>query len=466
MNCYYCGCRLSEHDFCTGCGADVGMYKRIMHMSNRFYNDGLEKASVRDLTGAIISLRQSLKFNKNNVEARNLLGLVYFEMGEAVAALSEWVISKNLRPNKNIADDYIDMVQANASRLDSLNQTIKKYNQALSYCRQDSQDLAIIQLKKVLSLNPKFIRAHQLLALLFINSEDWERARKELRRCLQIDTNNTLSLRYLKEVESVLNIDETAKSKRKAASEDVIKYQSGNETIIQPVVEREKGGITSMLHIGIGILIGIAATWFLILPSRIQAERTRVSDELRTISEQSDAKSATIDDLEQQINAMTTQNASLQDQLDAYVGTNGTLSVMDGLLQAARVYMETPEEAEQVAEYLDSVAENMVLEETSQSFQELYQYLLEEVGPTLAEKYYTEGYDAYRSESYGDAIENLERALYYDEDNMDTLFYLGNSYVSTGDNAKAKEMYERVIELAPETERARLSQLQLDELGL
>lgn len=47
MICYRCGCRLSEKDFCTGCGADVGLYKRIMFMSNRFYNDGLERAAVR-----------------------------------------------------------------------------------------------------------------------------------------------------------------------------------------------------------------------------------------------------------------------------------------------------------------------------------------------------------------------------------------------------------------------------------
>ncbi len=100
MFCYNCGCHLSEHDFCTSCGADVSLYKKIMCMSNRFYNDGLEKAGVRDLTGAINSLRQSLKFNKNNIEARNLLGLVYFETGEVVAALSEWVISKNMRPEK------------------------------------------------------------------------------------------------------------------------------------------------------------------------------------------------------------------------------------------------------------------------------------------------------------------------------------------------------------------------------
>lgn len=86
MLCYNCGRSLSEHDFCTSCGADVSIYKKIMHLSNRFYNDGLEKAQVRDLTGAINSLRQSLKLNKNNIKARNLLGLVYFEMGEVVTA--------------------------------------------------------------------------------------------------------------------------------------------------------------------------------------------------------------------------------------------------------------------------------------------------------------------------------------------------------------------------------------------
>ena len=84
MLCYNCGCRLSEHDFCTSCGAEVGLYKKVMFLSNRFYNDGLEKAQIRDLTGAINSLRQSLKLNKTNIKARNLLGLVYFEMGEVV----------------------------------------------------------------------------------------------------------------------------------------------------------------------------------------------------------------------------------------------------------------------------------------------------------------------------------------------------------------------------------------------
>ena len=72
--------------------------------------------------------------------------------------LSEWVISKNLKPEKNIADSYIESVQNSPSQLESLNQAIKKYNQAIVYCNQGSLDLALIQLRKVLSVNPKFLR--------------------------------------------------------------------------------------------------------------------------------------------------------------------------------------------------------------------------------------------------------------------------------------------------------------------
>ena len=189
MICYNCGCRLSEKNFCTGCGADVTLYKQIMYASNRFYNEGLEKAQVRDLSGAIHCLRESLKLNKNHIDARNLLGLVYFECGEVVAALSEWVISKNIRSEKNIADDYINMIQNNPGRLETFNQTVKKYNQALAYCQQDSLDLAIIQLKKVLSMNPRFLQAHQSLALLYINSQEWETAKKELDKCILVCSN-------------------------------------------------------------------------------------------------------------------------------------------------------------------------------------------------------------------------------------------------------------------------------------
>lgn len=162
MNCIYCGTPLSDIDYCTGCGADITILKRVARISNLLYNEGLDKARVRDLSGAIKSLKRSLEFNKENKDARNLLGLVYFESGEVVSALTEWVISKNMNPDDNLAEYYIDKLQSNKNKLDTINQTIRKYNQALVYCREDHDDMAMIQLKKVLSQNPKLIKAYHL----------------------------------------------------------------------------------------------------------------------------------------------------------------------------------------------------------------------------------------------------------------------------------------------------------------
>lgn len=469
MICYQCGCNLSEHDFCTSCGADVALYKKIIYISNRFYNEGLERANVRDLTGAITSLRQSLKFNKNNVEARNLLGLVYFETGEVVAALSEWVISKNLRPKKNIADDYIDMIQTNQNRLDIINQTIKKYNQALTYCNQESLDLAVIQLKKVLSLNPRFIRAHQLLALLYINNEEWEKAKRELTKCLEIDTNNIATLRYLKEVDEMLMPEEGVKNppKKKHKSDEIIKYQSGNETIIQPVNVREGKGVTSLLNLGIGIIIGIAIAVFLILPARIQTARAVIDEDLRKVSEQLDVKTATIDELQLQVNELTETNNDLQQDLQAYLGTDGTLRSVDSLMKAAGAYLTNPEDVTVVADYLEEIEVEDSDGETSNSeaFESLYNTLLALVGPDIAKAYYDDGYEAYRQENYADAIPNLEKAFKYDVTNGEALYNLANAYYRMGEEEKARTVYLQIIELFPDTEKASKSEAFLEEMG-
>lgn len=465
MFCYNCGCRLSEHDFCTACGVDVSLYKRIMCVSNMFYNEGLEKAGVRDLSGAINSLRQSLKFNKNNIEARNLLGLVYFEVGEVVAALSEWVISKNLRPDKNIADDYIDMVQSNASRLDAINQTIKKYNQALVYCTQDSKDLAVIQLKKVLSLNPRFIRAHQLLALLYIDSEQWERAQRELKKCIDIDRNNTLTLRYMQEVELMLAPDETVRASGRRRDDEAVRYQSDNEIIIQPmsVKEPKRGGVSSLLNIGVGLVIGLAAMYFLVVPAAVSDANNRAQEEIAKIGNEMDTKTSRISELESRLAVLQTENEGLHQELDGYVGTDGTLQTIDGLIGAAAAYLQDGD-IHQTAASLESISRNVNIEESSEAFKSLYQTLLTAIGPQLAGEYYTAGIAAYNGEDFAGAIENLTRAVYYDPANADALYNLGNAYRRSGDSQNAIATYDKVIELFPDTDRARRSKQYRDSL--
>ena len=387
MFCYNCGCLLSEKDFCTGCGADVGLYKKIMYVSNRFYNDGLDKAQVRDLSGAVTSLRQCLKLNKYHIDARNLLGLVYFERGEVVAALSEWIMSKNTRSEKNIADDYIEMLQNNPGRLDTYKQTIKKYNMALTYCQQDGQDLAVIQLKKVVSMNPKFVQARQLLALLYMNSQEWEKAKKELERALRIDANNTITLRYLKEVGEMMPTEEERVKKRREA----VVYQSGNETVIQPVGKKEAAGLQTILNIAIGIALGVGVAWFLLLPSQIQQVKSESNDRYREVSEQLDAKTVEVNELTAQIDQLNEEKKDLTNSLSAAQEANAAIEANTDLIEVALMYMNKTQDELVIADALEQIDQDYLANEASESFRNLYDAVKVGIGTVVARESYNVG---------------------------------------------------------------------------
>lgn len=471
MNCYRCGCALNEKSFCTGCGADVGVYKKIVSASNALYNDGLEKAKVRDLSGAIVSLQQSLKLNNNNIDARNLLGLIYFEMGEPVQALNQWVISKNFRPKKNIADDYIDLIQNNPNRLDNINQTVKKYNQALNYCRQDSLDLAVIQLKKVLSLNPKYFQAHQLLALLYMNNEEWDKAKRELLKCQKIDINNTMTLRYLKEVEKMLVPDEgvLTKDKKKDKDVDTFTYQSGNETIIQPGAPSSSLGTThrggSILNILIGIVLGALVVWFLIVPAAEKNSEADFQAQIKELSEQKDDLNAQITELTQRVEALTEDNLDLTSQIGAMGGEEGIRAVYDKLLSAINLYLSDSTQIIAVAEILGEIDEDYLNTGASEAYLNSYNNLKSLIGQEASLAYYNEGLDYYNDEYYEEAVTAFAKAFFFDENSEDALYLLGNAYRMLGNSGMAIETYSRLIELFPDTRSAGQAQTYIDELS-
>ena len=79
MNCLKCNMPLENQYKCPHCGYVDQVAKKIIYSSNWHYNQGLAKARVRDLSGAVGSLSQALKYNKRNTDARNLLGLIYYQ---------------------------------------------------------------------------------------------------------------------------------------------------------------------------------------------------------------------------------------------------------------------------------------------------------------------------------------------------------------------------------------------------
>ena len=95
------------------------------------------------------------------------------------------------------------------------------------------------------------------------------------------------------------------------------------------------------------------------------------------------------------------------------------------------------------------------MEEASRDFQELYQALLGIIGPQLSKDYYDVGAVSLRSQDYDSAIASFTKAVYYDAKNSEALLGLGNAYRGSGDSVNAMTIYNRVIELFPDTDAAR-----------
>ena len=106
-------------------------------------------------------------------------------MGDVVEALSQWVVSKNFTPEGNIAGHYIKKIQTNQNRFEMITGTIRKYNLSLKYAKEGNLDMAVIQLKKVVANNPQLIKAHLLLALIYIKQDELSKAKSYLTLFLQ-----------------------------------------------------------------------------------------------------------------------------------------------------------------------------------------------------------------------------------------------------------------------------------------
>ena len=274
MNCMNCGAFLTDMDldYCPNCGYNVLIQKKVDYLSKLFYNQGLEKASIRDLSGAIACLKQSLIYDKKNIRARNLLGLVYFETGEVVSALSEWVISKNLQPTRNVASEYIGKLQANPNKLNAINETIKKYNHALLLCREGHEDMAAIQLRKILAQNSKLIKGYHLLALIQIKNQEWNKARRTLKKAARIDKTNTTTLRFLREVDEQTGVTTNLERKKKglfhsSGSRKNDGEMDNSELTVKTPVYRERSRISLFVILMVGIVAGAVAFQLLAVPA-------------------------------------------------------------------------------------------------------------------------------------------------------------------------------------------------------
>lgn len=481
MNCPRCGFEMGRNRrYCEQCGADMAVAMRLYRLSNRYYNEGLARAKVRDLSGAIMMLKKSLENNKHNINARNLLGLVYYEMGEPVVALSEWIISKHFQTENNRADYFIEKVQSNPAKLDAVNQTVKKYNQALAYAKQGSDDLAMLQLRKAISINPGYIRALQLLALLYMKNEEYEKAKRCLMRAQKTDVANTTTLSYLAEIEKQLNPD--GQPVRPEKKVEGVSYQPA---VTNVAYREDKPNYIAFITFFAGIIIGIAVLYWLVVPTVRSDIKAKYAAQERDYGAESAAYTAQIsvlesekEDLADKLELAENKITDLQNELDAVTDAEFDAA---GYEQAVFVLMEYAELSEKVKEAeedekpltvlddLISYGEKLQACENGALLRKKTGDLYKEVYSAVSEKVRTYGYDhghdLYNDKKYAEAIPYLLAVYRMGGSDADTMYFLARSYQRSGDEDNARVYFQLLVNKYPDSERAEMAHQCMDGLN-
>ena len=426
MECLNCGAPILENGHCSDCGMNYKLLAKAYNTSNYYYNLGLDRACVRDLTGAIDALNLALKYNKQNVNARNLLGLIYYEMGETILGLTQWVISNNYLPEeRNIAHYYIDKVQSDQVELEEANQLAKQFNQALMHAKHGTKDLAFIQLKRILSGYPHFVKGYLLLALLYMDNGNPDKAKKALKRVLRIDKNNTLAVKYLSEMgvtpRDIIGMKESSsRIDVDSAYNDEDQYKSDLQTFVEKGLEDiddpdlSVGSYMELNHnkfnlvyVSVGLILGVLAFWLLILPTKLNSANQENRNLQLTYSNEISEKNVTISDLEGEI-------SNLQKQIADWEKVDETV-------------------AEQEKDSKDA-----------------FQVIKDSMPNTAYETLCTEAGKAVTERNYEKAISLCNVALQIQE-GEEAYYYLGKAYLGNQDEEKAKAAFKSIMDNYPES---------------
>lgn len=425
MECLNCGAPVLENGHCSTCGMNYELLAKAYNTSNFYYNLGLDRASVRDLTGAIDALNLALKYNKQNINARNLLGLIHYEMGETVLGLTQWVISSNYLPEHNVATRYIHEVQSDHGKMEEANQLAKQFNQSLVYAKQGTKDLAFLQLKRILSSYPHFVKGYLLLALLYIDNGNYDKAKKALKRVLRIDKNNTLAVKYLKEMgvnsKDIISMKESS-SRIDVDSEyiDDDKFEFDLQSIVEKSLENiddsEKTPESykeinhnkfNLLYVSVGLILAIPLFWVLILPTKLKSANEEKRDLQLSYSEEISKKNVMVSNLEKQIEDLEKQVEKTEKEKTAQKNQE--------------------KEADSAFEVIKKSIPNTA-----------YENLCSEAGKAINERRYEE------------AIEMCNAALQIRQGEL-AYYYLGKAYIGNQDEGKAKSAFISLKDNYPES---------------
>ena len=102
---------------------------------------------------------------------------------------------KNFRPI-----NLDEIIQENEKIPDNIRNSIFLYNKAIESLRSGSEDIAAIELKKAVSMNPNFNEALNLLGICYSYIGEVDKAGELFRKVIKAESNSVLAMSYMQKL--------------------------------------------------------------------------------------------------------------------------------------------------------------------------------------------------------------------------------------------------------------------------
>lgn len=383
--------------------------------------------------------------------------------------------------------DLESILKINPNISEEFKTSISLYNSALENLRTKSEDIAIIELKKSVALNPDFYEAVTLLGLCFYYMKAYEKAEEMFERVTKAESNGVKAFNYLRriknnEAEQPENENQKQKSKTtyrrsKTTSKTTTPRLSSKTSKDKsyPVPRNISNRIPEIplrakvspskkdtfIRFATGVITGLIIAFIVGVPS-IFDNKTEKGPEKDTNADIIVNLNEKIEEYEDKNNQLIQEINSLKKELeDARNDAEYHKSTVK-LVEAEELLKNNM--YEEAADVLVTVKNVNFTADDKVKYDELVNKTMQ----IAADRVYSQAYNFFQSGNYQQALEKYIKIPEYTDnyDKMDiVLYYIGKTYLALNDNTNAKTAFQEVINRFPNSEYARYSQNRMNSIS-
>lgn len=344
---------------------------------------------------------------------------------------------------------------------DNIKNSIILYNKALESLGSGSEDIAIIELKKAISMNPHFCEAMNLLGLCYSYIKDYPRAAEIFEKVAAAENNGVKALRYLNLLNAGGNpAPANTRDKKKAGlnmSKAKTSKKPGNGT---PFFNNLKpGGRIDLIKYMAGIVIGALLVLLVRLPyvsgNNDNADlRVTADGDKKLMEEKIAAYESSYKELEEKYRNLQKDLEAAKSSVDYYKFSIKLFEVES---------MVSKKNYEGAADMLVLMKTVDFKGEEKARFERMYK----EIMPAAATAVFEQGFKLFNAGQYQEALKKLNKVQVYDNnfERMDAvLYYAGKSYKELNDSRNAVAMFQRILDNYPESRYSKYAGFRVKEL--